>query len=106
MASGLRIGPGKIALLEAIAATGSISGAGRRLGMSYKRAWDLVEEMNHGCEQPVVATSPGGRDGGGTSLTSVGDTLIRLYREIERASRDASGPHVRALGQLGPPTGT
>ena len=102
LGSGLRIGPGKVALLEAIGDTGSISAAGRALGMSYKRAWDLVEELNRGCEQPVVATSPGGRDGGGTTLTDMGNTLVRLYREIEQASQDASRPQMQALARLSP----
>jgi len=98
--SGLRIGPGKIALLEAIGQTGSISGAGRLLGMSYKRAWDLVEELNRGCEQPVVTAAPGGRDGGGASLTPTGNTLVRLYHEIEQASTAAARSQVRALARM------
>jgi molybdate transport system regulatory protein len=100
LSSGLRIGPGKVALLEAIAQTGSISAAGRVLGMSYKRAWDLVEELNRGCERPVVITSPGGRDGGGTSLTPAGDAMVRLYREIEQASAEAARAQVRALARM------
>jgi molybdate transport system regulatory protein len=100
LSSGLRIGPGKIALLEAIAETGSISGAGRVLGMSYKRAWDLVEELNRGCEQPVVTASPGGRDGGGANLTATGDTLVRLYHEIAQASAQAARNQVRALARM------
>jgi molybdate transport system regulatory protein len=103
LSSGLRIGPGKIALLEAIAQTGSISGAGRVLGMSYKRAWDLVEELNRGCEQPVVTASPGGRDGGGASLTATGDTLVRLYHEIAQASAQAAHNQVRALARMAAP---
>ena len=105
LGSGLRIGPGKVALLEAIRDAGSISAAGRALDMSYKRAWDLVEEMNQNCAQPVVAASPGGRDGGGTTLTELGTTLIRLYREIEQASLDASRNQVSALSALSPPSG-
>ncbi len=97
--TGLRIGPGKIALLESIAETGSISAAGRALGMSYKRAWDLVSELNRGCGQRVVATSPGGAQGGGTSLTEAGHLLVRLYRDIERASSAAAAPQIRALNK-------
>ena len=96
----LRVGPGKVALLEAIAETGSISAAGRALGMSYKRAWDLVVALNRGCGQPVVTTSPGGRDGGGTSLTATGETIVRLYREIERASAAAVETQLRALSDI------
>jgi molybdate transport system regulatory protein len=101
---GLRIGPGKIALLEAIGAAGSISAAGRALGMSYKRAWDLVEELNRGCSQPVVAASPGGRAGGGASLTATGAAVIRLYREIERQAADAARTQMDTLiGMAAPP---
>jgi molybdate transport system regulatory protein len=103
--SGLRIGPGKVALLEAIAEAGSISGAGRLLGMSYKRAWDLVEELNRGCERPVVLAASGGRDGGGASLTATGDTLVRLYHEIEQASAAAARNQVRALARMTAPVG-
>jgi len=102
LGTGLRIGPGKVALLEAIGATGSISGAARSLGMSYKRAWDLVEELNSGCQQPVVSASPGGRDGGGTRLTETGDRLIHLYREIERMASHASRLQIRALDRMTP----
>lgn len=102
LGSGLQIGPGKIALLEAIGRTGSISAAGRALGMSYKRAWDLVEELNRRCELPVVTAATGGRDGGGTSLTGVGARLIDLYREIEHAALGASRPQMRELSRLSP----
>jgi Bacterial regulatory helix-turn-helix protein, lysR family len=65
LTSGNRIGPGKIALLEAIQATGSISAAARRLGMSYRRAWLLVEQINDALQQPAVTAAIGGRQGGG-----------------------------------------
>jgi molybdate transport system regulatory protein len=65
-----RIGPGKIELLEAIAACGSISAAGRAMDMSYKRAWDLVDELNHICGCKAVAQRVGGKNGGGTVLTA------------------------------------
>ena len=99
----LRLGPGKVALLEAIGELGSISAAGRSIGMSYKRAWDLVEELNRGCEQPVVSTSPGGRDGGGSRLTPTGAALIRLYREIEHASIEATQAQLGALHGIATP---
>src|SRR5262249_50642585 len=72
LTSGHRIGPGKIALLEAIRSTGSISAAARRLGMSYRRAWLLVEEINGALRKPAVASSTGGRQGGGAALTPMG----------------------------------
>lgn len=94
---GQRIGPGKIDLLEAIAACGSISGAGRRMGMSYKRAWDLVEETNAMFETPVVVRHIGGRKGGGASLTPLGESLVRRYRAIEQAALSVAHQDLVAL---------
>src|SRR3954447_21508866 len=93
---GLRIGPGKIALLETIDATGSISAAGRKLGMSYRRAWLLVEELNRTFAEPVVSTQTGGGHGGGTSLTAHGRELIARYRQLEREAAEPGGPHPRS----------
>src|SRR5215469_15761846 len=78
-ASGFRIGPGKIALLEAIRSAGSITAAAKSIGMSYRRAWLLVDEINHALREPVVATKQGGSEGGGTTLTAIGEQIIRLY---------------------------
>lgn len=95
----LRIGPGKIELLEKIAAFGSISAAGRAMGMSYRRAWELVEDLNHTFTTPVVAARTGGRRGGGAVLTPFGLTLVTRYRAIEKAAWDAASPHLAALRQ-------
>jgi molybdate transport system regulatory protein len=92
-----RIGPGKIELLEQIAAFGSISAAARRMEMSYKRAWDLVEEMNRLFGKPVVAAQTGGRKGGGAELTAVGLAVVSRFRAIERAATSAAEPHMKAL---------
>src|ERR1700689_812301 len=83
LGGGRALGPGKIRLLEAIEKTGSISQAGRALGMSYRRAWLLVDDMNHCFRAPVVATQPGGVRGGGAALTQLGRELIETYRAIE-----------------------
>lgn len=96
-ASGDRLGPGKMALLERIEATGSISAAGRELGMSYKRAWDLVDSLNRTFRQPVVATRLGGTQGGGAALTPFGTALVARYREMEVVARAALSAHVEAL---------
>lgn len=82
-ADGRRLGPGKIALLEALAATGSIAAAGRVHGMAYRRAWLLVDEMNHMFKQPVVIAKGGGKAGGGAGLTAFGARLVAQYREAE-----------------------
>src|SRR6516164_3320648 len=100
LASGKRIGPGKIALLEAIRSTGSISAAARSLGMSYRRAWLLVEEINDALRAPAVAAETGGRQGGGANVTAVGEQVVGLYRAIEAHARSAAGSEFRAIGKL------
>jgi molybdate transport system regulatory protein len=100
LAEGLRIGPGKVALLEAVAETGSISAAGRKLRMSYKRAWDLVEQLNRGFGTRLVAASPGGAGGGGAHLTEAGSALVAHYRHIERAAMQAAREDLFALDQM------
>jgi molybdate transport system regulatory protein len=84
------IGPGKIALLEAIAATGSISAAARALGMSYRRAWTLVDEMNRGLTHPVVDTAAGGVRGGGAVLTETAQEIVERYRAVEAKAAEAA----------------
>jgi molybdate transport system regulatory protein len=86
LAPGLMIGPGKIALLERVRDEGSISAAARAMGMSYKRAWELVDEMNSTFVKPPVVTSKGGKTGGGALLSDLGIELIRAYRTLEEAS--------------------
>lgn len=78
----IAIGPGKADLLEAIRQTGSISAAARSLGMSYRRAWLLVETMNRCFKEPLVTTLAGGRQGGGSQLTEMGGQVLRRYREL------------------------
>ena len=96
-APGLRIGPGKVRLLEEIGRNGSISAAGRALGMSYRRAWELVEDLNRGLGRPVVETAAGGAGGGGTRLTRLGERVIREYRSIEAEAHAAALPRLLAL---------
>jgi molybdate transport system regulatory protein len=88
-----------VALLEAIRGAGSISGAGRALRMSYRRAWELVEDLNRIIGTPVVATSAGGSGGGGASLTDAGEALVAEYRAIEAATEAAAKQHLAALGR-------
>lgn len=94
-----RVGPGKIALLEAIAREGSISAAGRSLGMSYRRAWDLVDALNRLLGSPAVTTATGGAGGGGAALTPAGRALMDDYRAIETAARVASAGRLRTLSK-------
>src|SRR6201991_28791 len=92
-----RIGPGKILLLENIHACGSISAAGRAMDMSYKRAWDLVDEINRICRQPAVERQTGGKNGGGAMLTPFGVSLVTRYRKIERDAASAVRKELAAL---------
>ena len=92
-----RIGPGKIELLEQIAAFGSISAAARGMDMSYKHAWDLVEDMNRVFGKPLVAAQTGGRKGGGAQLTPVGLAVVSRFRAIERAAAAAAESQLAAL---------
>lgn len=91
------IGPGKIRLLEAVERTGSISRAGRALGMSYRRAWLLIDDMNRCFRHAVVDAKPGGSQGGGAVLTRFGAELVRDYRAIETAATDAARQRLRGL---------
>ena len=77
------VGHGKIRLIESIAEEGSISGAARKMGMSYRRAWLLLDEVNRMFREPVVETHLGGKGGGNARLTEFGRALVELYREIE-----------------------
>jgi molybdate transport system regulatory protein len=92
-----RIGPGKIELLEQIRQHGSISAAGRAMDMSYKRAWDLVDEINRICGQAVVEPQAGGKNGGGAMLTPFGEGLVARYRKIERDAARAVRKELEAL---------
>lgn len=97
------IGPGKIKLLERIGETGSISAAGRSMGMSYRQAWLLVDSLNQLFREPVTATAAGGARGGGARLTSFGAALIQIYREIEiTASQSVADELARLAAFLGP----
>ena len=96
----IAIGPGKIDLLEAIARTGSITAAAKALGMSYRRAWLLVDMMNRCFVSPVVAAEVGGPRGGGTRLTLLGEELMRRYRRIETAAAQANADDLAALMRL------
>jgi molybdate transport system regulatory protein len=79
------IGPGKIALLEHIERHESLSQAARELRMSYRRAWQLLDDLNHSFREPVAIASTGGAGGGGAELTTFGRDLVRAYRDVETA---------------------
>ncbi len=85
----IAIGPGKAELLQGIAESGSIAAAGRRMGMSYKRAWSLTEEMNAMFAGPLVEAAKGGAGGGGAALTPLGARVLAAYRRLENAAAAA-----------------
>jgi molybdate transport system regulatory protein len=99
LASGARIGPGKVAVLEEIARAGSISGAGRALKMSYRRTWELVEDLNQSLGTPVVETAAGGSGGGGAVLTKAGKAVVNAYRAIQLDTALAARKHLQALNR-------
>jgi molybdate transport system regulatory protein len=91
------LGPGKIRLLEAIDKTGSITQAGRKLGMSYRRAWLLVDDLNNCFRDPVVNVHQGGARGGGAGLAPFGKKLVERYRSIETDALAATREHLHDI---------
>lgn len=96
----IAVGPGKIDLLEAIGSTGSITAAARALGMSYRRAWLLVDTMNRCFDAPVVIAEAGGASGGGARVTSTGAEVVRRYRRMEAKAATAGAHDLGALTAL------
>ncbi|WP_148861285.1 winged helix-turn-helix domain-containing protein [Marinobacter fonticola] len=101
------IGPGKADLLEAIDRTGSISSASRAMGLSYKKAWQLIATMNQHFAEPIVTTSSGGNQHGGAELTTRGKTLLEQYRALQsRIDPDTAPEATTLLNLLQPPPDT
>jgi molybdate transport system regulatory protein len=96
----IAVGPGKIDLLEAIAEKRSITAAAKSIGMSYRRAWILVDQINACLRQPAVASAQGGEHGGGSRLTAVGEALVQRYRRIEARAAEACADDIAALLRL------
>ena len=94
------IGPGKIALLEAVDETGSITAAAKRMDMSYRRAWMLLDELNRAMRTPAVDSANGGRQGGGSQLTEAGRQMIDLYRQVEATAAAACKADLGRLSGL------
>jgi molybdate transport system regulatory protein len=100
MGAAVALGPGKARLLDAVADTGSISEAARRMGMSYRRAWLLVEAMNRDFAYPLVATSAGGAGGGGARVTAWGAEALARYREMEEKAAAAVAEEIASFEEL------
>ncbi len=96
----IAVGPGKIALLEAIIDSGSITAAAKQLSMSYRRAWLLVDAMNRSFRAPVVETAKGGRLGGSTVVTPLGEEIVRRYRTIETIAAASARAEIASLLKL------
>ncbi len=96
----ISVGPGKIALLEAVHETRSITAAAKSIGMSYRRAWMLIDELNASLKKPAVHSAKGGDHGGGSDLTAVGEALIELYRRIEERAAKACAEDIKSLLKL------
>ena len=94
------MGSGKADLLDAIIATGSISGAGRAMNMSYRRAWLLVDAMNRCFREPLVRTAAGGQQGGGASVTETGLAVLAEFRRMQRATDAAAQPFLCAFAGM------
>ena len=100
LAPGVGIGPGKAELLAGIRETGSIAAAGRRIGMSYKRAWLLASALNSHFPVPLIEATKGGRSGGGARLTALGEEVLGAYREMERLTGVAVSPVLARMQAL------
>ena len=96
----IAMGPGKADLLDAINVTGSISGAGRALGMSYRRCWELVFIMNAQFIEPLVLSAKGGSNGGGAELSLLGNDVLKRYRAMERRAKKAIALDVERMRSL------
>jgi molybdate transport system regulatory protein len=94
---GIVMGPGRADLLAQIAETGSIAAAGRRMGMSYKRAWNLVESLNAAFAAPLVETAKGGAAHGGARLTPLGEELLAAYQELEQTALTAGAAALKRI---------
>jgi molybdate transport system regulatory protein len=89
------MGPGKAELIERIAQTGSISAAARAMGMSYRRAWQLVEALNRDYRERVIDTATGGKRGGGARVTSFGQQIVARFRAMEHKASAAIASDLR-----------
>jgi molybdate transport system regulatory protein len=96
----IALGPGKADLLDGIRETGSIAAAGRRLGMSYKRAWLLIDTMNGCFAKPLVEAAKGGKSGGGAWLTPLGEDVLVRYRHMERQTQRAVARDLSTLKRV------
>ena len=96
----IALGPGKIDLLEAIAEKGSISSAAREMGLSYRRAWQMVRTVNVCFKNPLVESAKGGKGGGGAHITPLGQRVMRLYRSMESKAEKSTLAEWKSIRKL------
>jgi molybdate transport system regulatory protein len=102
LAPGCSVGPGKVSLLEAIEREGSLSVAAKSIGLSYRRAWNLLADLNGSFANPVVATAVGGVSGGGATVTDFGRSLIAAFRALERGAVRMAAARMRRFAPARP----
>ena len=93
----IALGPGKIDLLEAIEEKGSISAAARHMGLSYRRAWQMVRTVNACFKSALVESAKGGKGGGGAQITPIGQRVMRLYRAMESKAQKSTKPEWKSI---------
>lgn len=93
------LGPGKVELIEAIEQAGSISGAAKNMGMSYRRAWNLADSINHDFKEAIIETNSGGKGGGGATISPIGREILTRYREIEDKAMASVTKEVEFFGR-------
>jgi molybdate transport system regulatory protein len=98
--SGSALGPGMAQLLERVAELGSIRRAAASMGMSYRKAWLLIQEVQKTFDGAVVKAEAGGVSGGGTVLTELGNSLLTIYRRVESRAADAAESELKLLSQM------
>lgn len=96
----IALGPGKADLLDAIIREGSISAAGRSMGISYRRAWLMVDVMNRGFVEPVIQSAHGGKHGGGAQVTPFGQDILKRYRAMQAETEAVARRHFQDIGKL------
>lgn len=94
------LGPGKMELLAHVDATGSLAASAKQMGMSYMRAWKLVQELNRDPSRPMIEVSRGGAGGGASRLTSFGKEVLGLYQAMDRAATEAASAYAGKLAAL------
>jgi molybdate transport system regulatory protein len=98
--NGASIGPGKIDLLKAIEASGSLTQAAKSIKLSYRRAWLLVKDLNDAFTRPVILATTGGKTGGGAEITAFGKRLVEVYEAADRQFQNYASANLKELSRV------